>query len=261
MAISAGRILAVSLRMQETIARRVVPQLNREFKRVAREAGKAYAEGGAAGAASVVPEHNARIKAIVDRIYQTTIPAFAGETVDQINTARKERGLAPEHKDAAFDLFEAIRAWTTEVAAMRVTQISRTTAEQINAVIAKSVGTGATTVEVSKSINTVLGGQARSRSIMIARTETHASATYGSEVGAQSTGLTLMKEWVAAEDERTRPGHAKMDGVMVPMDGVFHVGPSRDGADDAANMRRPGDPTAPAGQVVNCRCVMAYVEV
>ena len=84
---------------------------------------------------------------------------------------------------------------------------------------------------------------------------------YGSEAGARSTELTLAKEWRPAEDSRTRSGHASMLDTRVGLDSKFSVPPSTEGADDRAVMDRPGDPTAPAGQVINCRCVLTYTEV
>jgi hypothetical protein len=82
-------------------------------------------------------------------------------------------------------------------------------------------------------------------------------------VGAMSTGLVTVKEWIAAKDNRTRRmprdqnDHLNMDGVKVPMDQKFVV-PALKYID---NMLHPGDSTAHAGNVCNCRCTLGYEAV
>ena len=63
------------------------------------------------------------------------------------------------------------------------------------------------------------------------------------------------KEWISVQDDRTRDAHLIMDGVVVPMDAKFEVPATSQG--EGAFMEYPGDPTAPAEQVVNCRCTTA----
>lgn len=56
------------------------------------------------------------------------------------------------------------------------------------------------------------------------------------------------KRWVAVHDDRTRHSHAEADGQVVFLNDPFLV--------NGHAMKYPGDPAAPAGEVVNCRCVM-----
>lgn len=70
-----------------------------------------------------------------------------------------------------------------------------------------------------------------------------------SEVYA-TAGKRLNKEWNAEEDERTRPSHAKANGQTVKADRKFRVGKSM--------MEAPGDPSAPIGERINCRCWTDY---
>ena len=101
------------------------------------------------------------------------------------------------------------------------------------------------------------------RAELIARTETARSANIGSMVGAMSTGLVTVKEWIAAKDNRTRRiprdanDHLHMDGVQLPIDQKFVV-PAKTYID---NMLHPGDSTAHAGNVCNCRCTLGYEAV
>jgi hypothetical protein len=69
----------------------------------------------------------------------------------------------------------------------------------------------------------------------------------------------MQKEWISADDARTRDSddsanHRTMNGVRIDLDEKFLV-PSRDGVDE---MDGPGDQSAPADQVVQCRCILTY---
>lgn len=108
-----------------------------------------------------------------------------------------------------------------------------------------------------------ISGITNYRAELIARTETARAANVGSMVGAMSTGLVTVKEWIAAKDNRTRRmprdanDHLHMDGVKIPMDQKFVV-PAKEYID---NMLHPGDSTAHAGNVCNCRCTLGYEAV
>ncbi len=101
------------------------------------------------------------------------------------------------------------------------------------------------------------------RAELIARTETSRAANTGSMVGAMSTGLVTVKEWIAAKDNRTRriprdsADHLHMDGIRVPIDTKFEV----KGKTFVDYMLHPGDSTAHAANVCNCRCTLGYEAV
>lgn len=64
-----------------------------------------------------------------------------------------------------------------------------------------------------------------------------------------------MKEWISVQDDRTRDAHLVMDGVVIPIEDKFEVPATSQS--EGAFMDYPGDASAPAGQVVNCRCVVS----
>ena len=86
--------------------------------------------------------------------------------------------------------------------------------------------------------------------MVIARTETHVATQTGSSVAAKNSGLLLVKEWGATEDERTRLTHKFADHQTTEMDEPFIVG--------GFFMMYPGDPVGPPKEVINCRCVALY---
>jgi len=139
--------------------------------------------------------------------------------------------------------------------------ITDTTKEQIRNFLIKGQEQNLTMPEIIALLRT--SGITNYRAELIARTETARSANIGSMVGAMSTGLVTVKEWIAAKDNRTRRiprdanDHLHMDGVQLPIDAKFVV-PAKTYID---NMLHPGDSTAHAGNVCNCRCTLGYEAV
>lgn len=88
------------------------------------------------------------------------------------------------------------------------------------------------------------------RADRIARTEATGAVSAGveawAEVEALRTGIEWSKQWWSSRDGRVRPTHRAAHGQIVPMSDRFRVGGSW--------MQRPGDPLAPPGEVINCRC-------
>ena len=93
------------------------------------------------------------------------------------------------------------------------------------------------------------------RSYLIARTETGASVNFGQMATYQATGIEK-KEWISTLDDRTRDSHILMNGITANIDETFEVENTEGGVD---NMLYPSDPNGSAGNVCNCRCVVAPV--
>ncbi|WP_405759448.1 phage minor head protein [Streptomyces sp. NBC_01420] len=83
----------------------------------------------------------------------------------------------------------------------------------------------------------------------IARTE--AARAWNTATHAAAQALTgpdrpIVKQWRTRGDKRVRDAHGKVDGQLQFLDDPFRVG--------GHDMQHPGDPSAPANLVVNCRC-------
>jgi len=87
----------------------------------------------------------------------------------------------------------------------------------------------------------------------LVRTEATAAANFATSEAATTIfpGDQLTKEWIASFDDRTRSTHSEADGQIVDQNAAFLVGGSQ--------MMFPGDPSAPASEVVNCRCSIAHI--
>jgi hypothetical protein len=168
-----------------------------------------------------------------------------------------------ETKSAKTDLFAyvIIRYLETKGLDQLASDITDTTKEQIRNFLIKGQEQNLTMPEIIALLRT--SGITNYRAELIARTETARSANIGSMVGAMSTGLVTVKEWIAAKDNRTRRiprdanDHLHMDGMQLPIDQKFVV-PAKTYID---NMLHPGDSTAHAGNVCNCRCTLGYEAV
>lgn len=85
-------------------------------------------------------------------------------------------------------------------------------------------------------------GSKEARATAIARTETGA-ADNGARFTQYAESDVETIKWAASQDEVTRATHAAVHGQEVALGATFDNG-----------LTRPHDPSAPAGEVVNCRC-------
>ena len=142
--------------------------------------------------------------------------------------------------------------------------ITDTTKEQIRRYLIESAQKNLTLPQTIALLRT--SGITDYRAELIARTETGRAANIGSMVGATSTGLVTIKEWIAARDNRTRreprdhTDHLIMDGTKLPMEKQFQV-PNNQVGLGYELMDHPCDSKASAANVCNCRCTLGYEAV
>lgn len=128
-------------------------------------------------------------------------------------------------------------------------------ATRISNIIERGRSDGLTLPQIARQVAEDTGF-ARSRASLVARTELHnatsfANHNYYVDVG-NTYGLPMVKRWVATGDTRTRPDHVEASGQTVGIDEAFTVG--------GVPMQYAGDPNGGAKNVVNCRCVIVYVD-
>ena len=190
-----------------------------------------------------------RMEAVYLQMADAAIEAFSQRILQQA----KHLGLAYEQKEDFAQIMRrrALRYVQQEAIRRRITRVTETKRRQIINAVDAGYRSGATLPEVAASVRALIPAIARYSADAIARTEIHGAANYGSNEAARETGLPLKREWLAAEDERTRESHAEADGQIVGQDEPFQVGDSL--------MMYPGDPSAPPEEVVNCRCTLGYI--
>lgn len=192
---------------------------------------------------SDMQQHNVQVRAILRASYNELMPVAGRVVLD-----------AAAGKAARRSVFESlVLSWINEAAARKVQAISATTRRQLRESIGAARAEGLGTGGVAKRIRDDLGGTiARARSHVIARTETHQAANAAQHFAAESLGRDDMKrEWISAEDERTREDHAEANGQVVGLEQPFTVG--------GVLLMYPGDMGGPPEQVINCRCTTGYI--
>lgn len=193
-------------------------------------------------------EHRNRTARNLTAAYQRTIPVFAAMAQSQIKSRRTER------KASGFDTLVA--QWVAREALRKATMIADTDRADVLGEIEDGLTEGLGTDEIARNIRKV-SQLTRKRAEVIARTETHAAAAFGSiesvREAEQELGVRMLKVWLPTNDDRTRPDHAAMTNhPPIPLDEKFTVG--------GEQMDRPGDPSASAEQVIGCRCALVYEE-
>lgn len=76
-------------------------------------------------------------------------------------------------------------------------------------------------------------------------------ALFGAQMRAAADMGYSHKRWVTERDARVRDAHRILDGQTVEIGGIFQT--------TGGNLRYPGDITAPAGLVLNCRCSLEMI--
>jgi SPP1 gp7 family putative phage head morphogenesis protein len=132
-------------------------------------------------------------------------------------------------------------------------QITDTTYGQIREQLTAGAQAGESIPQLAKRIRHLFQVASDSRARTIARTEVISAYNGASLAVVRDYGADVVggKEWIATRDSRTREDHRVADGQIKAMHEPFVVG--------GAPMETPGDPTAPAGEVINCRCTIGYL--
>ena len=207
--------------------------------------------------------------AISDKAIKKTIQKLhlaMGVKMAQISSKVVKRSVkghyeALEVKSAETDLFSytILQYLQTQGLDQLAADITQTTKDQIRRYLVQSAEQNLTLPETIVLLRGA--GITDYRAELIARTETGRAANIGSMVGATSTGLVTVKEWIAAKDNRTRRiprdqfDHLNMDGTKIPMDATFKLQNKKGGFD---LMLHPCDSSGSAADVCNCRCTLGY---
>lgn len=207
--------------------------------------------------------------AISDKAIKKTIQKLhlaMGVKMAQISSNVVKRSVkghyeALEVKSSETDLFSytILQYLQTQGLDQLASDITNTTKDQIRRYLVQSAEQNLTLPETIVLLRGA--GITDYRAELIARTETGRAANIGSMVGAISTGLVTVKEWIAAKDNRTRRiprdqfDHLNMDGTKIPMDATFKLQNKKGGFDF---MLHPCDSSGSAGDVCNCRCTLGY---
>jgi uncharacterized protein with gpF-like domain len=200
-----------------------------------------------------------------------TYPAliYNNVTISQIREMYKELYFKvgfPEYKRAlkvinkqkdAQSLFEEfINKFLAELGGQRIVSVHSSFIESIMQVIAQGYEQNLSVADITRLLqNQFLWNKIQAQ--RIARTETTTITNAATVLAADNSKYQMEKVWISVQDSRTRRppkslfDHLDMNGTRVDYNRKFLV--------SGYEMEYPGDPKAPAGNVINCRCKIAVV--
>jgi hypothetical protein len=194
------------------------------------------------------PDLQSRIAAIYASMAEAAVLTFGFRIIEQ----GKALGIPLETKGFAETLRRLASEYVRlEAVRQRITAVTETTRALIVAAVERGRAEGLGIAAIARRVRAEVASLSAYRAALIARTETHGAANYGADGAARETGLKLRKEWIAAEDERTRIEHAEADGTVVDQDEPFIVG--------GEALMYPGDPAGSPENTINCRCALGHI--
>lgn len=128
---------------------------------------------------------------------------------------------------------------------IKVGRVVNTIRDQIRQALIDGVSNNESIEQIATRIKKVMSN-GHGRAMTIAQTEVGSAVNFGRSVEIREAGYR-QKKWYTALDERVRADHRVMHGQVVNVDTPWIVG--------GASLRFPGDPSGPARQIINCRCI------
>ena len=237
--VSARREVAEQNRIRNSYERRLVGQLTVLFENIAETTVREYQVGGSPAV---------RFENVTNRISEVLVPHYRSVILamaDRFQTVKVKQ-----------DYERIVQAYLRFTATDRIVGISTTTQNLIKRALLEA-DQEINPRQAAKLIEERVGGAfGRRRAATIARTETHAAASYANHEVAKDLGVPMRKQWVATNDDRSRTWHSSVNGQTVDLDEDFIV-PYK-GVD--YRMKHTGDPNGGAHNTINCRCVTIYLE-
>lgn len=219
--------------------------LRRNYRQLSKQIESDYLNFGVEGVHGAIERNRSILSDLLGDFYTATIGKLASM---QQNKLLRKKELNPTDFIAVSQDFIITQQSTKSI------MLTNTTARVVDIHIARELAEGKGSVEIARTMRKLVGVDlAAHKSRTIARTEIGNAASYAQDIGARATGLLLNKQWIAVTDDATRSDHSMVSGDQIGMEDYFSVG--------GFQMLHPNDSSAPAGEVINCRCVLNYVPV
>lgn len=223
-------------------------------------AAKLRSHGVEAAIASLDVFHiNSALAKPIQNIYTTVGLYFANKTIHDINQSAKEV-KAGFGFNAEF-LREIITFFSRYLLNLAVLPISETQRQLILSVLSQGLTDGKGAEELAREIEGPELTLRRAR--LIVRTESNKAMNYGQRLGESKSEWESTKTWVDAKDNRERASHKRVGSTVLDTKEKFHVPILKKVGSVEVQlgmdyMDGPGDTHASAGNICNCRCVLAF---
>ena len=184
-------------------------------------------------------------------LYQTIGIDYGNKINNQLEKTKKANVLFNN------ELLKEILLFLSSDGGVRITSVRDTLVADVIKSIQKSLGENGTVIDLRNAIQSIIEKNQtfyKWQSLRIARTETTTSSNFAAIKTAEQSDLVLDKVWISVQDNRTRItpyDHFDMNDQKQELNKPFFVG--------GENIQYPGDANASAGNVINCRCTIAFV--
>jgi hypothetical protein len=152
-------------------------------------------------------------------------------------------------------LLREILLFLSSEGGVKITSVRETLIADIIKSIKETLGINGTVIDLQNAIyNLIRKSQTfyKWQALRIARTETTSASGLSALKTAENSDLEMSKSWISVLDNRTRLDHKIEDGQSVDLDKPFIMA-------SGAKLDYPGDTKAPANEVINCRCTIAFI--
>jgi HK97 family phage portal protein len=234
--------------------RGVAVKVSQVFANQRRAVVKAVA-GGTVDTDVVIERSTPEWETVIAGVQRAVIADFGGQVAEDLKGGRSLGGVETRADAYTFDPWsEKVKEWVRRRTADDVEKIQDTTKKAIRKTILAGMDEGWDMRQISKAVEADFelweSGGGAYRSMLIARTEVHAAASYGSHESARQSGVVTEKAWLSSNDPpRARESHMKISGQWIPFEEDYVL-------DGDVRMAAPGD--GPPDEVVNCRCVELF---
>jgi len=236
--------------LENIFAKEIRPVLNRAYMNSAK-----LVSQGELDINSTVDALTPRMINRIFKHYRRTATVFSRKAFKIIESSKSMD--VPDIKTPKDEFWRAMNLWMTMEAGDQISKINTTTKNNINAVIQKGLNESIGNIAIAKALRKNGFIVNRSRSLKIAKTETHTAAVKAVDESVRSTRIEMEKEWVSSKDDRTRTfGKGSQFEHFL----AFPNGPDGERVSHnekkkktGQSLRLPGDPNGSAGNIILCR--------
>jgi len=241
-----------------TVGQRV---LSAHFAAEGRRVQQVFRISGAGAAEQVPGEGVVSLSKILNRIWKQAFIEFGTRLAEEwdgtilpIQKAVQRPPRGRKSQEWLYDPWPSfIETIVREFVGQRVTNVTQATKDAIAGVVRRSLLENMSIDETANEIRNLYVGFSNHRAWRIARTETVSASNYGQFESAKANPILGLKYWISPMDPpRAREDHMSISiettAAPIPIEARF-----------SNNLLYPGEPGAPANQVVHCRCALGYL--
>ena len=240
--ISRRRQAILQDRRRRMLERYYRPKINTVLRQMAKDAAKAYGEGGTERALQSVSDSQKPLQDVLLRLYYSSADT-AKRTLNQQLGVKK------------LDVFSTyLQSLFADYAFDKAISLTETSKEELRRVVSNALVAEETynLATITKLIESGLKASASYRAAMITRTEVGAAVMESEFAMLDEYDLPaeMVKVWLSNIDGRVRKTHAQVDGQTRNKDDLFDVGGDK--------LKYPNDRSGSPENVINCRCSVSW---